>query len=268
MVPPKTTFYYLTIKTLMKKILVLLIFNCIINLNCYSQYTNDWQLGLNLSPFYFTRFNPDYFPKKQDNKIPNGFGYGLTVEKNWNENWGVKTGIEITNQKEKYFVDEDSADNKKIIASFEYYQIPLTIQYYYEINEKTFITLNQGLQFSKLKYVKNELIGDFEKQTLTPDYFESIFFRNPALNYIIYEKQKAYNENLFGITGSIGIKRFFLDKFSYSTNLFYNYDFTNSEFFSTYNEPNKSVTNNFRIGLEIGIQYHFTIDKRFNKNPK
>lgn len=49
-------------------------------------------------------------------------------------------------------------------------------------------------------------------------------------------------------------------KNSYSTDLRYEYDFTDSDNFSYYKPvDNPKPTRNFRIGLELELQYHFSL---------
>jgi hypothetical protein len=240
-----------------KKIIFLLIF--ITPFIGSAQDLSNWQVGVNINPFIFTQFSPDFYPEKKDNKYPNGFGFGLTIEKNWNESWGFKTGFESTKQNEKYFVNDNSADNTHIKASFEYYKVPLTIQYFYPLKEKLFLTFNQGIQFSFLKYTKIVEAGNYQIKTYTSDYYEYIFYDHPENNQIYYGKDKGHNENLFGIIGSIGVKGFLSKKISYSTNLRYEYDFTDADNFSYYKNGNTRPTHNFRLGLELGLQYHFSL---------
>jgi hypothetical protein len=225
-----------------------------------AQDLKNWQVGLNLNPFFFTQFSPDFYPEKKDNNYPNGFGYGITIEKNWNKHWGFKTGFESTKQKEKYFVNDNSADNIHITQNFEYYKVPITIQYSYPLKEKLFLTFNQGFQFSFLKYVKIVETGDYQIRTFTSDYYEYVFFEHPEQNQLVYEKQKGYKENLFGIIGSIGLKGFLSKKITYSTNLRYEYDFTDADNFLYFKSgDNPKPTHNFRLGLELGLQYNFSL---------
>ncbi len=108
-----------------------------------TQDITDWQVGINLNPFFFTRINSNFPYNKDKQDLPNGFGYGLTIEKNWNDSWGVKTGFEYSKQNEKYFFDV-VGDNTSIKSSFEYYKTPITVQYYYRLKEKLFLTFNQS----------------------------------------------------------------------------------------------------------------------------
>lgn len=234
-----------------------------------SQNLTNWQVGINVNPFLFSKLNTSLNFKRDKQDFPNGFGFGLTVEKNWNERWGFKTGFESTNQNEKYFVDENSADDTHIKSSFKYYKIPFTIQYYYPLNEKMFVTFNQGVQISVLRYFKTIKSGVYQSIIYSSDYGESVFYLQPQNNNYNYGSfnDVFHNKNLFGIVGSIGLKGFFSEKISYSTNLRYEYDFTNPDKFQYYANYDASI-HNFRIGLEFGLQYNFSINNsRFNKNP-
>ena len=232
-----------------------------------AQDLTNWQVGVNVTPFIFTRFSPDFWPEKQGNNYPNGLGLGITIEKNWNENWGFKTGLEYTKQTEKYFADDNSADNTHIKSSFEYYKTPITIQYSYPIKEKLFLTFNQGIQFSFLKYYKMVEEGTYQKKTSTSDYEELIYYPNPANNHYYSGEGMLYSKTLVGLVGSIGLKYFIADKFSITSNLRYEYDLTDADNLSYYKTDNWKPVHNFRLGLEIGIQYHFSIGDRFDSRP-
>lgn len=241
----------------MKIITILLLLICF--LNGHSQDLKNWQIGFNLNPFIFSRINPNFSYEKDKQNLPNGFGYGLTIEKNWNEKWGLKTGFENTKQNEKYFVDEMSADNTKIKSSFQYYKFPITVQYYYPLKEKLYLTLNQGIQFSILKYFKTVQTGNYQIHTYTSNYGESIFYEHPEDNQLIYGdfEEVMHKKHLFGIIGSFGLKGFLTHNISYTTNLRYEYDFTPSDLIQYYTTtPEK--THNFRLCFELGLQYHFS----------
>gem|GEM_PF-4653382 len=53
-----------------------------------AQYLNDWQVGINVTPFIFTRFSPDFTPEKLGNKYPNGWELVSLLKKT-----GTKTGV-------------------------------------------------------------------------------------------------------------------------------------------------------------------------------
>jgi hypothetical protein len=226
-----------------------------------AQDLSNWQVGLNVNPFIFTRFSPDFYPEKKDNNYPNGLGFGVTIEKNWNENWGLKTGFESTKQNEKYFVNDNSADNTHIKSSFEYYKAPITIQYSYPLKEKLFLTFNQGVQFSFLKHFKSVEAGSYQITTYSSDYYEYISYQFPENNQYYYAKGQGmgYEKKIFGIIGSIGLKGFLSKKISYSTNLRYEYDLTNADDSPNHLTDDSKPTHNFRLGLELGLQYHFSL---------
>lgn len=251
----------------MKKTATILIL--ILTIASYSQELTNWQVGINVNPFVFSRINSDYIYKKDKQDFLNGFGFGLTLEKNWDEHWGIKTGFESTKQNDKYF-STDTGFRVTLKSSFEYYKIPITLQYYYPLRENLYLIFNQGFQFSILNYIKSESNqGDFFYQILTSDYYEVINNEVPSQNKKIFDKQIVYRENLFGIIGSIGLKGFLSRKISYSTNLRYEYDISDSEIKNPYfKESSTKATHNFRLGLELGLQYNFSLDHyRFNKSP-
>lgn len=253
----------------MKKIILMLI--AIISLTGYSQQFNNWQVGINANPFHFKRVNSEYYYLKDKQDFPNGFGYGLTIEKNWNDHWGIKTGIENTKQNEKYYFGDNSADSIRIKMAFEYIKFPITLQYYYPLNEKLFLTFSQGFQFSTLKYYKTIIKGTYELRTFTSTYAEAIFSEHPENN--------SYNPNynglnqhdfLYGIIGGIGLKGFVSDKVLYAVNLRYEYDINsadNTPYYSKIpgNTKPEGTTHNIRFGLELGFQYQFSIGARFDK---
>jgi hypothetical protein len=239
--------------------------------NGYSQISNNWQVGFNLNPFMFTRINSSFLYEKDKQDFPNGFGYGLTIEKNWNDQWGFKTGFENTKQNEKYFFGGNGTSKTSIKSNFEYYKVPITVQYYYPLNEKLFLTFNQGVQFSFLKYYKTIAEDEYQIRTQTSDYVEYISFQHPESNQYYSGEGKMHKKNLFGIIGSIGLKGFLSEKITYSTNLRYEYDLTSADNFPYYsNTPDGGLekpTHNFRLGLELGLQYHFSINDRFDNRP-
>lgn len=226
-----------------------------------AQDISKWQVGINLNPFFFTRISPDFSPEKQNNHYPNGFGAGITLEKNWNEHWGVKTGFEWSEQTEKYAVIENSADNTKISLKFIYYKVPLCIQYSYPLKEKLFLTFNQGIQFLYLDYFKEISSGNYQIFTGTPDYYEYVFFEHPENNrYVTVDNRgKGFSQTLFGVIGSVGIKGFLSKKISYSTNIRYEFDLTDADKSPSYKTSDWAPTHNLRIGLELGLQYHFSL---------
>lgn len=232
-----------------------------------AQDLNNWQVGLNLSPFVFSRLNTENYSKDKQN-FPNGLGFGITLEKNWNENWGIKTGFEYTKQNVKYFVKYDADFDTKITSNFEYYKAPFTLQFNHSIRDNLYLTFNQGIQFSFLKYLEIKTDQRYFVTIFTSDYYQVIDDINPSQNQFVYQKQNAYNENLFGIIGSIGLKGFLSTKISYSTNLRYEYDFSDTDKTLFFKGTSTKPIQNLRLGLELGLQYHFSINsERFDKRP-
>lgn len=232
-----------------------------------AQELTNWQVGINANPFLFYKLNTVSYFDREKQDFPNGFGFGITIEKNWNERWGFKTGFESTSQNEKYFVKDNSEDNTRFSTCFKYYKIPLTVQYYIPIKHNLYFTLNQGVQVSILKSFKSVILTNSQRITYSSDYGEIIFFDTPEDNNITYGdfNETFYENTLLGAIGSIGLKGFISERISYSTNLRYEYDFTNPDKLPIY--PNSKTVHNFRIGLEFGLQYNFSINDRFDKRP-
>lgn len=246
-----------------------LILICIVSIPLLgrAQDLTDWQLGISLSPFIFNRINSDYQPEKAKQDFPNGMGFGLTIEKNWNEHWGIKTGVEYTTQNKKYdnFIYEGGTEYLNTVnADFTYYKVPITIQYLCPIKGNLYLTFSQGGQVSFLDNYKTVIDSELRTQTYNGN---TIYGYNKTsgatynTNYgWIYEKQT------YGFIGSIGLKGFFSEKFSYSTSLRYQYDLTSSDSDNNFFSENNN-TKNFCLGLELGIQYHFSIGDRFDSSP-
>ena len=242
-----------------------------------AQDLSNWQIGIIVNPFIFHRFydNKPFDFAKQN--YPNGIGVGLTVEKNWNERWGIKTGIEYTSQNIKYNNYSYGGNSYKanVKEDFNNFKIPLNVQYFYPLQDKLFLTFNQGLIFSKLySYKSTGENSELFKQIYTPNNYEFISYSNS--NYSNANWDYIYSRFNFGIIGSVGLKGFLAEKLTYSTSMRYEYDFTNSNNkYSPYesrdfNDPNAPVqqVRNFSIGFEFGLQYHFEKLIRFNKNPQ
>ena len=232
-----------------------------------AQDITDWQVGFNLNPFIFSRINSDYKPQKAKQDFPNGFGFGLTIEKNWNDNWGFKTGFEYSNQNQKYdnYWYTGNVITSTVNADFKYYKIPLTVQYSRELKEKLYLIFNQGIQMSILNDYKTIIEDELEFKTIKPN-FSNFYDKINNKNWTQNDYGWIYKKQTFGLIGSIGLKGFLSERFSYSTNLRYEYDLSSSDddkgFFSENHD-----TKNFRLGLELGLQYHFSINDRFNKSP-
>lgn len=243
----------------------------LLSIQVKAQEIDDWQVGINFSPFFFTRINSKlpFDSDKQD--LPNGIGFGLTIEKKWSAKWGIKTSFEFSKQNEKYFVP---GHGEKLKSTFEYYKLPITMQYHYPLSNKLFLTVNQGIQFSYLKYYKTVISSDYEIRTYSSNYADMIFFLNPE-NNVVNPNFNGINHKdfLYGIIGSVGIKGYITDKISYSTNLRYEYDLNTADDLPYYSSTlgvrkQEGTTNNFRLGLELGIQYHFSLGgQRFDKSP-
>jgi hypothetical protein len=221
-----------------------------------AQELNNWQVGLNLNPFIFSRINSDYPFEKSKQDFPNGFELGLTIEKNWNEHWGFKTGIEYSKQNQKYVGKHIPDIGANIVSDFNYYKIPFSVQYSIPIKENLYLTFNQGFQFSLLNDYKT--VFDDDLQTITIHNSSYIFDSKTDNGYGVSNTDWYYKKNTLGLIGSIGLKGFLAKRLSYATNLKYEYDLTKADAFGFYIGTNDN-TKNFRIGLELGLQYHFSL---------
>lgn len=253
---------------------LLISFILVLSISGNTQTMDDWQIGVNVNPFIFHRINSSFLFETDKQNYPNGLGYGITIEKIINGHFGFKLGFEKSIQSEKYFFDEVSDDNNHMKSSFKYDKVPLTIQYYYPLNSNKFLVFNQGIQFSFLKYYKTVFKGNYQSTTLTSDYHEFISYQQPELNYYVNGsfENLYHNKNLFGLTGSVGLKGFLSDKFSYSTNIRYDFDFSDADnipYFTTDTQKTQNTTHNLRIGIDMGLQYHFNLSSnRQSKCPK
>jgi hypothetical protein len=227
-----------------------------------AQKLNNWQVGINLNPFVFSRINSENKPAKDKQDFPNGFGFGLTVEKNWNEHWGIKSGIEYSSQNQKYkdYYSGNFYEGTQN-SDFKYFKIPLTLQFSLPLNEKTFLTFNQGFQVSILNDYKTTI-----EDPLNYGVIENGQYETTGLGIFSGMNSKAkdeyYKKTTFGIIGSIGYKFLLSKRFSYGVNLRYEYDLTSADNKSVYTYSYSGLndnTKNFRIGLELGLQYHFSL---------
>ena len=222
-----------------------------------TQNLSQWQIGLNVNPFLFNRIEKSNILKNGKQNFPNGFGFGLTLEKNWNEKFGIKTGVEYCTQNQLYIFKYNpiqQVGNNKIDATVSYFRIPVSLQYSKQLNDVYFITIGQGIQYSML--INFKVLEGFEN--------DSNLARRP---------DEVYKNNLIGSISTIGIKRLLSERFFISLSVRYEIDFTKADntFIHSFKDINfgTELGRNSRIGLEFGIQYHFSLDNvRFNKNPK
>ena len=225
-----------------------------------AQDLSKWQIGINANPFFFSRNNADDYPEKSKQDLLNGYGFGITLEKNWNEHWGFKTGVEYSFQNQKYGVRLGGGPNPgDMFSEFYYTKIPLTVQYATPLflDKPIFLTFNQGLQLSILNDYKTVQTGSYQQITQTPNNYDVVsFIGQPSIH--INEKEWIYKKTLYGIVGSVGLKDVISNKISLSANLRYEYDFASADNVAYY-LGGSSDTKNFRIGFELGLQYHFSL---------
>ena len=242
----------------MKKLVIALIFGIALSGN--AQDLNNWQVGLNLNPFIYSRINSDYKPEKAKQNFPNGFGYGLTIEKNWNEHWGIKTGFEYSKQNQKYdnYWFTGNVYKSTVSADFKYYKFPITVQYFYPIRENLYLTFNQGIQIAQLNDYKTVIDDELQILTITPDIYHFYYKQSNTENLDKTDRNLIYKKQTYGIIGSIGLKGFLTKKISYSTNLRYEYDLSSADTEKAFFSDNHN-TKNFRLSLELGLQYQFSL---------
>jgi len=190
----------------MKKLVIAFILSIALSGN--AQDLSNWQVGLNINPFIYNRINTNYKPEKAKQNFPNGFGYGLTIEKNWNDHWGVKTGFEFSNQNQKYdnYWLTGNVYKSTVNADFNYYKLPITIQYFYPIKENLYLTFNQGIQISRLNDYKTVIDDELETLTITQDIYHFYYKQINTENLDKTDRNLIYKKQTYGIIGSIGLK--------------------------------------------------------------
>ncbi|GEM54208.1 hypothetical protein B0A58_09800 [Flavobacterium branchiophilum NBRC 15030 = ATCC 35035] len=246
----------------MKKLYIVLILSIAFIGN--AQELQDWQVGITANTFVFSRINPDYNPQKAKQNLINGHGFGISIEKNWNPSWGIKTGLIYNNQNQKYdnFFHNGNVYTSTVNMDFSYYKLPVTIQYTHQIKENLYLIINQGVQMSLLNDYKTIIDSELGIETLTPNFINGIAkqsFITPVEYYYKIENYGwIYKNRTYGIVGSVGIKGILAKKLTYSTSIKYEYDITSADTDKAYFSENFN-TKNFCIGLEFGMQYHFSL---------
>lgn len=238
----------------MKYSLILIIFFTPIVV--FAQSNEDWEIGVVGSAFYFTKIDTgkeDIEVGPQD--LPNGGFFGLSLAKNWNENWGLSTGLEysIQNWKARDFYPVQSTGSS-VDEDLEYLKLPIMVRYTHSPNKNNFYwVFKQGFQISLLTdyFTVIENNDDYPYTSIYKenrrDYYEG--------DYFISHENNAYKDFLFGIAGSVGFKNFFSENWSYSADVRYEMDFSRAD--DEIIRSQYSAAKNFRIGLVFGIQYHF-----------
>lgn len=243
----------------MKKIFIALLLIPALLVN--AQKSSDLEVGFNLYVFEFLRKNNDTLYKEDKQNIPNGYSIGVTLEKNWNEKWGIKIGLDYSNQNEVHYMR--SIEAYGVHTKFNYCKVPLSVQFFHKLNPKMYLSVNQGMQVSLLRYFKTVITNYHVITTITPTYTEQL---NMQLQwYFAYEDNSIlYKKMLFGIVGSAGIKGILSNKLSYSANIRYEYDIVLDKIIYIYYDPIHSnlMTHNFRIGIELGLQYKIPKSKK------
>lgn len=213
--------------------------------------SNPWEIGVNVSPFLFGKYQSESSKEVDNQGFPNGFLFGFTIEKNFNKNWGVYTSLEYSFQNLKEIDSEPLASGTTVDSDFEYLKLPVMAQYSRPVGASSslYLILRQGFQVSRL--IDYYTIRDNRLSTVIYDSAERYFYgkekgiENRASN-------QAYRPYTFGVVGSAGLKKHFSDHFSYSFHIRYEFDITNSDDEIWYSYGSN---HNYRVGLVLGIQY-------------
>lgn len=271
----------------MRKLLIYTIVFWSFNIAKAQGDNQEWQFGANFMPFLYWKKNSflDNHPHIQiqpTNKI-NGVYGGVFVEKYFNENLGIKVAVNYS--KQRYDVKsmiiskdnngdwwlDDPTNYFRIISenNFNYFILPITIQYALPINkDKTFFTIiGAGSQIS--------VFSKFNVNKYSVD--RNGIYESNGANYNITGID-AYRKILIGGTVYTGVKFKISETFNGFANVKYDYDFSNaskgnitSEFNNTYEygqleitDPtlpysavNASKSHNVRLGIEFGVVYDF-----------
>ena len=227
----------------------------------YAQKPSGFKVGINVYPHQFFKINTTKvcYVRDQQN-IPNGISFGVSIAKEWNTKWGVKTGLDYSHQNEKTYVYETYV--LSMDYNFTYYKIPLSVEYSYRLRPKTYLSLMQGGQFSWLKYFKGVHTNYDLITTVTPSGDDVYSAVNPDyIGYYPADNWQLHGRALFGIVGSMGIKGDLSAKTTYSASIRYEYDISSADkqsYFS-FGEFEENITShNFRIGLALEVQYTIT----------
>lgn len=230
-----------------------------------AQSLENWQVGVKAATFYFGRANSTALYEKGTQNFPNGYSFGLTLEKNWNPKWGFKTGLEYSNQNFKY-ITEAWGPPYPMVTEFEYFKTPLALQISIPVNDQKglFLTFEQGFQVSFLTDYLVVIEGSSSRTIYSPG--KHVSYRNGEL----MENRDVhwyFNKITFGLIGSAGFKKFLAENWSMSAKLLYEYDLTdadNGPLFRT-DTPGWEAksTHNYRIGIGLGVQYHFNFQKPY-----
>lgn len=240
----------------MREILILIL--CLMPIIVPAQSIEDWELGIAGSAFYFTKIDTGKEIDVGSQEIPNGHFYGLTVAKNWNENWGLSTGLEYSFQNWKardFFPIQSTGSN--VNENLEYLKLPFMLQFTYSPNKDNFYwVLKKGFQISWLTDYYTIIDNRHESFSYTSIYQDGRVNHWEEDHFVTYANN-AYKDFLFGIIGSVGIKKIFNENWSYTSDLRYELDFTHAD--DKIWRSEFSEAKNFRIGLVVGIQYRFHI---------
>lgn len=89
------------------------------------------------------------------------------------------------------------------------------MQYLYAVREYTYLAINFGVQYSRLNYFKTTASDAFQHVIYSSDYYEHLDKLNPANNHSSRGDYRygLHKQNVYGLTGSIGVKKFFSKKF-------------------------------------------------------
>lgn len=236
---------------MIKKFILSLLF--IVPFIANAQSGDPWQIGLNASPFYFGRYNDKVNKEIDKQDLPNGYLFGLSAEKNFSSNWGIKTGLEYSFQNRKDIQYFPVMSGSTVSADFEYLKLPVMLQYSRKISSmrNLFLILNQGAQVSRLT----------NYYSILDDYLQTVIYSSGERR--LYGKEtgvvdirpnQPFRKYVYGVVGSIGLKKNFSSNFSYSLHMRYEFDITDAD--KELFHSSMSHTHNYRLGLLLGIHYH------------
>lgn len=235
----------------------------------YAQKPSGFKVGINLYTYEFIKINEtDVGYERVEQDIPNGISFGVSIAKEWNNKWGIKTGFDYSYQNEKTYGFPGA--ERIMNYDFFYYKIPLSIEYFHRLNPKLYFSFSQGLQFSWLRYFKGVHTNYDVITTITPsghDYYSAI---HPEwVVYVPRDNWNLHRRGLFGVVGSVGIKNDLLAKLSYSASIRYEYDISSADkypywYFGGF--EGDMISHNFRIGLALEVQYMITPKRKLKSS--
>lgn len=237
---------------MIKRILtIVLIFSA---LNFYAQEDSPWAVGVYTTPFYLGKINNGQNENIDADGLSGGYNIGFSIKRYLNGSLNIESGISYStlwyNGKQKGAVPEGS----DLYYDFEYTKFPLKINFVklWNYSKDLYLTLGIGGQVMCLNNYRVTIEDRLQKIVYEKGerflYIKSNGYRNTL-------KRDVFAKRIFGIIGSLGIKKRFSSRFSYSFQLGAEYDLSN--FYQNYYQKYK--THFFRIGIQFGLEYRFNL---------